>query len=137
MATISDDKVLTKWKEYPVDILPKLRKLRELIIATADRNGIDIHETLKWNEPSYTSKKGSTIRIGWSPKRPLEYGLYFTCSTNLVETFKYVHGNTFSYEKNRAIIFKGNQRVPKRATTDCILMALQYHSLKHLPFLGR
>lgn len=47
-----------------------LYHLRELIEETAHETKeiARIEETLKWEEPSYISKIGSTIRLGWRQK---------------------------------------------------------------------
>ena len=59
-------------KSYPSIAQKRLLHLRDLIISTAKK--IDeinkIEETLKWGEPSYITKNGSTIRIDWKRKYP-------------------------------------------------------------------
>ena len=123
---------------YPAKAQKKLQSLRNLILAQAKRHEeIDeIEETLKWNEPSYLVKKGSTIRMDWKPKTPNQYAIYFKCTSKLVETFKMVYGDLFQYEKNRAIIFQMNGKVPKKELGQCISAALRYHHVKDLPRLG-
>lgn len=126
-----------KFQTYPEHIKPKLNKLRNLIITTAKENDIpEIEETLKWGEPSYLVKKGSTIRIDWKAKTPNQYAMYFKCTSKLVLTFKAVFGDTFKYENNRAILFNLDDEVPEKELKTCIRLALQYHSLKTLPNLG-
>ncbi len=132
-------KVDEKFKSYSKEIKTKLNHLRNLIIETANENdSIDeIEETLKWGEPSYIAKKGSTIRIDWKPKTPEQYAIYFKCTSKLVVTFRELYGDTFKYEKNRAILFDMNDTIPEQQLKDCIDMALTYHSVKHKPLLGR
>jgi len=132
-------KVKTKFESYPKNIKQKMNALRDLILETATEidNINEIEETLKWGEPSYIAKKGSTIRMDWKTKAPDQYAMYFNCNTSLVETFKTVYGDLFKYEKNRAILFDLNEKIPKKELKECIEMALQYHALKHLPFLGK
>ena len=131
-------KVETKFDSYPKGIKPKINYLRKLIIETAKEieSITEIEETLKWGEPSYLVKKGSTIRIDWKEKTPDQYAIYFKCTSKLVLTFREVYGDTFKYEKNRAILFGLKDEVPKEALKDCIGMALQYHLLKDQPLLG-
>lgn len=128
----------SKLESYPKDIQPKMNYLRDLILETAAE--IDdiktIEETLKWGEPSYIVKKGSTIRMDWKAKNPNQYAIYFNCNTSLVETFKAVHGDLFKYEKNRAILFDLKDEIPTKELKACIKMALIYHSLKDKAFLG-
>ncbi|MFK7813859.1 MAG: DUF1801 domain-containing protein [Maribacter sp.] len=129
--------VADKFKNYPKEIRPKLNFLRKLVLETTAESGIErLEETLKWGEPSYLAKKGSTLRMDWKAKTPNQYAMYFKCTSKLVETFRAVYGETFKYEKNRAIVFELEDEVPKTELKECIRMALNYHSLKHLPLLG-
>jgi len=133
----SNPEVALKLKSYPNKIIPKLNYLRELVLETASEANItELEETLKWGEPSYLAKKGSTLRMDWKAKTPNQYAMYFKCTSKLVETFREVYGNLFKYEKNRAIIFDLEDEVPKKQLKECIRLALHYHSLKHLPRLG-
>lgn len=131
--------VFTKFESYPKEVKPKLEYLRALILETAKEcNHVSaIEETLKWSEPSYLVRKGSTIRIDWKAKSPEQYAMYFKCTSKLVSTFKAIYGNIFKYEKNRAIIFNLEDEVPKEALKDCIKMALSYHLIKNEPPLGK
>ena len=129
--------VTLKFKSYPKDVAPKLNDLRKLILETAEESGLtELEETLKWGEPSYVAKKGSTLRIDWKAKTPNQYAMYFKCTSKLVVTFKEVYGPLFNYEKNRAILFNLEDEVPKKALKACIQAALTYHSVKQLPLLG-
>lgn len=131
-------KVGLKFETYSKAIKPKLRHLRHLIIEVAKKNETitEIEETLKWGEPSYLVKKGSTIRIDWKAKTPNQYAMYFKCTSKLVETIKAHYGNTFNYENNRAIVFNLNDKIPEQELKTCIALALNYHNIKHLPKLG-
>jgi len=130
-----EEKILS----FPEDIQPKIRTIRNLIISTAENleEVMEMEETLKWGEPSYITKKGSTIRISWSEKKPEQYGLYFTCTSSLVDTFKVIYADLFTYEKSRAILFHKNDRIPEKELGDCIAMALEYHKIKYKRLLGR
>ncbi len=128
----------SKFSSYPEYVRPKLDLLRNLILETAkeDSKITEIEETLKWGEPSYLVKKGSTIRIDWKTKTPNQYAIYFKCTSKLVLTFKELYGETFRYENNRAILFDMNDEIPVNELKTCIKLALNYHHLKHLPRLG-
>ena len=123
---------------YPPQIQSKLLYLRQLIFEVASENKEigAIVETLKWGEPSYLAKNGSTIRIAWKKTQPHEYAIYFNCKTSLVETFKEIYNDTFSYDGNRAIIFDADQPIPATQLKHCFLLSLTYHRIKHLPLLG-
>ena len=111
--------------------------LRSLILETADELGLRyIEETLKWGEPSYQVKNGSTIRIDWKEKTPNQYTMYFKCTSKLVESFKLKFDNVFKFEGNRAIVFQIEDSIPTSELKKCISAALQYHKVKHLPDLG-
>ncbi|MEO1259979.1 MAG: DUF1801 domain-containing protein [Bacteroidota bacterium] len=130
--------VETKFNQYPNLAREKIYFLRQLILETAtETDGIgQLEETLKWGEPSYLAKKGSTIRIDWKKSKPGQYAMYFKCTSKLVQTFKHIYGDLFKYEKNRAILFNIDDEVPVTELKNCILMALTYHRIKHLPNLG-
>ncbi len=114
-----------------------MANLRRLVIEAAEEieDLTNLEETLKWGEPSYLTKKGSTLRMDWKQKTPNQYQLYFKCTSKLVETFKMVYGNTFNYEKNRAIVFQLDDKIPETELKKCITAALRYHSVKQLPQL--
>ena len=134
----TDIRVKPKFKSYPAAVKTKLNHLRNLIleVATKHESITELEETLKWGEPSYLVKKGSTIRIDWKTKTPDQYAIYFKCTSKLVPTFKAVYGDVFKYEKNRAILFGLNDEVPEKELKACIRLALNYHSVKNLPLLG-
>lgn len=131
-------KVKLVFNNYPELVRNKMLELRGLIIESASELGevTDIEETLKWGEPSYLTKNGSTIRIDWKPKTPSQYAIYFKCTSRLVEVFKIVFKNSFYFEGNRAIIFQLNDKIPTEDLKLCIKAALTYHKVKHLPTLG-
>jgi len=129
--------VKQKFDSYPDTISELLLKLRSIILLVANEDGIvNLSETLKWGEPSYIAKRGSTIRFNWKQTTPDQYYLYFNCKTQLVDTFKEIYGDTFNYEGNRAIIFETTKEVPITQLKHCISMSLRYHKIKHLPLLG-
>jgi hypothetical protein len=126
------------FQSYARDIREKLLYLRSLILEVVqeEESITSMEETLKWGEPSYLAEHGSTIRIDWKEKTPDQYDVYFKCTSKLVETFRMVYGDTFTYENNRAILFGLDQEVPRAELKECLRMALLYHTLKNLPRLG-
>lgn len=62
MTPFKNDDVKNKFDKYPSDMKQKLLELRELIydVATNESTITEMRETLKWNEPSYITKNGST-----------------------------------------------------------------------------
>ncbi len=137
MQAIPNPAVADVFKQYPPDMRKKLLFLRNLILQTAAELDVgEVEETLKWDEPSYIAKQGSTIRMDWKSRDPEHYALYFNCNTTLVETFEALYGYLFCYQSNRAIVFTQNELIPIKQLKHCIGLALQYHRLKHLPLLG-
>lgn len=129
--------VKEKFNSYPKHAREKLLYLRSLVLEAATEIGIaKLEETLKWGEPSYLTKKGSTIRMDWKEKTPYQYAMYFKCTSKLVPTFKTLFGGTFKYENNRAILFKFDDEIPVEEFKTCIRLALTYHSVKDKPQLG-
>jgi hypothetical protein len=130
--------VAAVFKNYPEEVRDKMQRLRALIIETAEETPSvnAMEETLKWGEPSYITKTGSTLRMDWKAKSTEQYALYFQCSSRLIETFRVVFEEDFLFEANRAIVFKLNQKLPIEQLKECIKAALTYHDVKHLMTLG-
>lgn len=138
MDEIENPEVVEVFNMYPKHMRQKLMLLRQLVLDTASETEdiTRLDETLKWGEPSYVTKGGSTIRMGWKESKPGQYALYFNCKTRLVDTFKERYGNQFKFEGNRAIVFNESDELPIDEVKHCILLSLTYHSRKHLPMLG-
>ncbi len=126
------------FNRYPEHVRKKIDNLRRLIIEAANEKAEIAHleETLKWGEPSYLTKYGSTLRIDWKAKTPDQYSMYFKCTSLLVPTFKQVYADTFTFEGDRAIVFQMNEDVPEVELKQCITAGLVYHKVKYLPMLG-
>jgi hemoglobin-like flavoprotein len=123
---------------YPDQVNVKMQFLRNLVLQTArEIERLDsLEECLKWGEPSFVTKYGSTLRMDWKSKTPDHYALYFKCTSRLVETFREVFGDLFQYEGNRAIILHLDQNIPVLELKSCIKATLTYHKVKHLYRLG-
>jgi hemoglobin-like flavoprotein len=126
------------FENYPHSVRSQMEKLRELVLeAASEVDGLEnLEETLKWGEPSYLTKHGSTVRMDWKEKNPDQYAMYFKCTSKLVPTFKELYQDTFTFEGDRAIIFKLDEKIPKNELKHCIKLALNYHKVKHLLLLG-
>ncbi|MBX2982521.1 MAG: DUF1801 domain-containing protein [Flavobacteriales bacterium] len=128
----TDPRVEDVFANYPDHVREKMRQLRELVLETAKETPSisALEETLKWGEPSYLTKHGSTLRMDWKERTPDQYAMYFKCTSRLVDTFRLVHGPAFTYEGKRAIVFQLDQKVPVRELKACIRAALTYHKVK-------
>ena len=138
MSNIVNPDVARVFDGYPEHMRKKMMRLRQLVLdTTLETEGVDaLEETLKWGEPSYLTKGGSTLRIAWKDRAPDQYAIYFNCNTSLVDTFKEVYGDVFTFEGNRAIVFGETDELPVDALKQRISLALTYHHVKHLPLLG-
>ena len=138
MNFIKNPEVRAVFKQYPEPLRYKLLFLRQLVLETAADTTDDdpLQETLKWADPSYQTRNGSTIRMAWKKSTPHQYALYFHCKTKLVDTFKELYSELFTFEANRAIIFHRHDEIPIDELKHCISLSLTYHRIKHLPLLG-
>ena len=75
MELIINPSVQLVFDKYPKLVQQRLLFMRELIIESAESvPGLtQLEETLKWGEPSYLAKQGSTIRIDWKSKTTNQY----------------------------------------------------------------
>jgi len=137
MTPFKNNKIKDKFDNYPHDMRQKLLELRELIYEVAENEDTitDIEEALKWNEPSYITKNGSTLRIDWKKTKQNQYSMYFNCKTKLVETFRELFSDRFKFEGNREIVFQKDDNIDLKALKYCILLSLTYHDRKHLIML--
>ena len=135
MSRIENPDVARVFDGYPERVRKKKMRLRQLVLETASETEgtAALEETLKWGEPSYLAKGGSTLRMGWTEKAPEQFALYFNCNTSLIDTFKEVCGGVFTFLGNRAIVFEEADGFPVGEMKHCISLALTYHRVKHLP----
>ncbi|MFC3879394.1 DUF1801 domain-containing protein [Algoriphagus namhaensis] len=138
MELISNPNVEKTIQSYPEKLQQRIRELRALILDTAsETEGLSkLEETLKWGEPSYLTKNGSTIRIACHPKRPGSFSIFFKCTSQLAPTFRMLYPDIFEFDGNREIFFSEGAKIPKKELKHCIRLALTYHKVKHLPMLG-
>ena len=122
---------------HPAPAKSVLLNIRQWIFEKAEYDQLPkIEETLKWGEPSYLVKGGSTIRIDFKKKNPDHVVIYLNCKTTLIETIREVYSTVFQYEGNRALLINLNTAIPEAAIKHCLSMALNYHKLKNQPLLG-
>lgn len=111
--------------------------IRELIFETAAELKLPVpEETLKWGEPAYRVKGGSTLRFAWKTKQPDVVSVFFNCQTPLIETFRELYREQFIYDGKRAIHLPIANDYSEAALRHCISLTLRYHSVKHLPLMG-
>ena len=120
---------------YPKPIRERLFTLREMILDVAKHTpGVgELEEGLRWGQPSYLTTKtgsGSTIRIDQITNEPGKYGLYFICTSGLIEDFRQLYRGEMTFVGNRGIVFDVADRLPEKALRHCISLALTYHLRK-------
>ena len=137
MTQFTHQKVKEVFDNYPSGISEELLSLRQLIydVAYEEKSIEQVQESLKWGEPSFVTKQGSPIRMDWKQSKPDQFAIYFNCKTKLVETFRELFSDRFTFEGNRAIIFNKEDLIDTDALKYCILLALTYHKRKHLSML--
>ena len=129
--------VQKQFNAYPPKVQRQLSEIRNLIFEIAEEKNLGvIDESIRWGEPSYSAKGGSPIRIDWKARSPNQISLFVNCKTRLIDTYKALYGNTFTFIGNREVVLPLSKPIPLEELRACILMALQYHKLKSLPLLG-
>ncbi len=107
--------------------------LRDLVFSTAaETDGVGvITETLKWGQPAYLTDEtgsGSTIRIASAGAGSShDYAMFFICRTDLVDSFRALFGDAFTYDGTRALLFRCGDALPSAELRICIEQALTYH----------
>ena len=127
-----DLEVKAVFRALPSKLRPDLMCLRQLIFDTAAslKQVGELEEVLRWGDPSYLtrqSESGSIIRINRKRGEEGKYAIYFHCQTGLIATFKRLYSEKFIFEGKRALVFEQGQRIPIKALSHCIALALTYH----------
>lgn len=126
----TDPGVRATFESYPPAPRAKLLRLRQLILDTAETEGVgSLEETLKWGEPAYLTtetRAGTTIRIAWKAARPDVYAMYVHCQTDLIETFRELFESCLTFEGNRAVVFNVHDELPVGPVGLCVARALTY-----------
>lgn len=130
-----DPKLRAIFDAYEPDIRKTLLAVRRMIldVAASMPDVGPLEETLKWGQPSFLtsqSKSGTTIRIDWLSKTDHRPALFVSCQTDLIETFKAIYPESFSYSGKRAIVLDEGRPLPEEALRHCIALALTYKRRK-------
>lgn len=125
-------KLQQKFDSYPKHIKPLMLSLKNLILeVAANSDGVgEIEETLKWGEPAFIpskTKSGTTVRIDWKAKNPEQLGIYVSCSTSLIESYRSLFEDELIFEGKRAIYLSIHEPIPIKPLKICFQMALRYH----------
>ncbi|WP_371396225.1 DUF1801 domain-containing protein [Fretibacter rubidus] len=117
---------------YPEKARQYALALRALIFNAAqnDPRVGPLTETLKWREPSYLTEhsgSGTTLRYDWKDKRPDAIGLFVSCQTTLIPSFRDLFSDVLTFEGNRAIWLNTDQPLPRDILAICIGRTFTYH----------
>lgn len=131
----NDKGVEAVFSAYPLPVQRRLLELRSLIFDVAKKtSGVgQLEEALRWGQPSYLTSEtgsGSTIRIDQIRNEPGKYGIYFICTSGLIDDFKELYRDEMDFIGNRSIVFGIADRLPEDALRHCISLALTYHLKK-------
>ena len=125
------DEIAAVFDKAPDRARARLVEMRAAIYQAAEAADVSpLQETLKWGEPAYLPQKprvGTTLRIGWSPKRPDEVSLYVPCQTTLVDVYRARFPDEFRYEGNRGVHLSAAGPYAEAAFEQLASLALTYH----------
>ena len=135
---IKEDKSFSEaWKRIPRELIPLADKIRSLIFSSARELELDyLSLTTKWGEASFVSSKGVTIRLAAYKHQQGALGVFFPCSSTMIQNCKELFPEEFEYEKQRAIILSKEGKLNTLTLELVIRAALNYHRVKQEPNLG-
>ena len=127
MEQFSEPSVKKKFEGYSSENREALLKIRELIFDTSKELSPNekLVESLKWNQPSYSSKNGTPIRLDSFGADKV--AIFFHCQTHLIEQFREIFKEDLDFSKNRAIVIDPTLPLPIGDLKVCIQMGLTYH----------
>ncbi|NSX54865.1 DUF1801 domain-containing protein [Parasulfitobacter algicola] len=123
-----ENDIAAAYDAFPKDVRNVLLELRRLILTTAiDTKEVSaVTEALKWGQPSYLTKTGTTIRLG-RDKASGRPAIFVHCQTSLVGEFRDMFPGVFDFQGNRAVILKDDVGSVIKPLQLCISAALTYH----------
>ena len=132
-----EKQIHTVVQHYPQHAQDKFRLIHQLMLDTAKQAQLGtVEESIKWGEPSFVTTHGSPVRIAWKESSPEQIGIFFICTTRLVDTFRELYDDTLTLHENRAIHLHLDDPLPESELKHCLQMAFNYHKVKNLPLLG-
>ncbi|MCP5074991.1 MAG: DUF1801 domain-containing protein [Rhodobacteraceae bacterium] len=129
-AKIDNPQVQAVFDAFPPRVRTGLLKLRELIneVAESSEDIGPIREELRWGQPSYLTKTGSTLRLGISKQGG--FAVFAHCQTTIISDFERMFPGDFEIEGNRAVQFAEDTQIDTDKLRFLIRHALTY-KLKH------
>ncbi len=123
---ISDPTVQAAYDAMLPDVLVGIYQLRRLIFDCAKTSPDvgEVKEVLRWGQPSFITKTGSTLRLG-IPKTG-GFALYAHCQSTIISDFALMFAEEFDIEGNRAVHFHSLKDIDEDKLCHLINHALRY-----------
>ncbi len=114
--------------DYPDAQRDTFMALRALVYEIAQRTeGVSpVEETLKWGQPAFVTRSGTTVRLAAARGDDGAVGVYTSCQTPLVADFATEHGDRFLYDAGRGIHVVAGRPIPALELADFLESALTY-----------
>ena len=124
------DPVLAVLSHYDEATRLMLLDLRALIFEVADEEKVGpLEETLKWGQPAYLCKAGTTIRIDRDDSYGGNVALYVNCRTTLVDSWRERFAD-LTFGGTRSLHLKRDDDFGDVRLKICIAEALTYRRTK-------
>ena len=130
VAPLMPGEVRAAFETYVPQAREVLLDVRETIFDVAKSIDAPLEETLKWGEPAYLTKGGSTVRLAWKAKEPDAAQVLFICTTNLVDEFRDRFADELDFRGNRAIHLPLDGDYSRAPLESCLALALTYKRRK-------
>jgi len=125
----ADPNVQRIFDAYGPAVRSRMLALRRMVFDAAADLDLDVVEALRWGEPAYLCKRGSTLRM--DSKSPDRCALYVNCQTKLIAEFRSRYADTLNFEGARAVQLPMSTPLPEAALRDCISLTLTYKRWKN------
>lgn len=109
------------------DIAAGITRLRRMIyeVAASDPKIGPVQETVKWGQPAYLARKGTTLRLG-QPKGG-GFGLYVHCQSRVIPEFRDLFPDHDRFDGTRGVVFRAADEICSERHGWLIHRALGYH----------
>ncbi|WP_425044817.1 DUF1801 domain-containing protein [Primorskyibacter sp. S87] len=125
MIPYSSQQVAEVFESSPAGARAGMLRLRQLILDTAEELSEQVEETLRWGQPAYIAKKGSTLRVGTS--KHAAFALFVHCQSRLIDDLRATFPGADRLEGNRAVLFDDPTEIDPERHGWLVARALTYH----------
>lgn len=121
--------VISRW---PASAQLRFHDIRQIVFEVAAEHPKvgPLTEALKWGEPSFLTLEtgsGTTLRVCWKDKSPVDIGLFVICRTDLLDQIRSLYPGAFRYEGTRAAYLSLSSPVPRDAIAYLAMRAQTHH----------